>query len=101
MLLYVISAAVFAVVFLAGFVLIRKNPTWIEKAVIQLSLVGFFIQIAINWLFLGKGMVYNPFVENTTLTQTSVHFLILCLISIFCYCSLMMILYKAHEFYNE
>lgn len=100
MLIYQISLAIFVLIGILGFVVIRSNPTWVERAVTQITLLGFLAQIAVNWLFLGSGMVYNPFAE-AVLGRTSITFLVFCLVSIFCYASLLMIFYKAHEFYHE
>lgn len=99
--IYAISAVLFAVVFAIGFIIIRKKPSSSEKASAIISAVGFLVQIAINWLFLGTGMVHNPLAKSVPVEQTAIAFLVLCLVSIFCYAALLMVFYKIHEFYHE
>lgn len=100
--LYLVSAILIALVFVISFIIVRKIANQhAEKLVTRICAVGFVLQIIVNWLFLGAGMVHNPFAEQASVEQTSIAFLILCLVSIFCYGSLLLILYKAHEFYHD
>lgn len=99
--IYGISTILIAIVFAIGFIIIRKKPVGSEKMVTYLSTIGFLVQIAINWLFLGDGMAHNPFADAVPVEQTAIAFLVLCLVSIFCYAALLMVFYKIHEFYHE
>ncbi|MFB6349399.1 hypothetical protein [Moraxella marmotae] len=101
MMIYAISVAIFLLILLIGLYLIRRQGSSSEKVVTRLCVIGFICQIIINWLFWGDGIIYNPFANGASLEKTGLVFLVLCLISIFCYSALLLILYKANEFYNE
>ena len=101
MFVYLISLVLFALIALIGLLIVRRGGSSIERIVTRIAVAGFLVQILINWLFLGSGAVHNPLADGAVVEQTAISFLILCLLSIFCYSALLMIFYKAHEFYNE
>ena len=98
--LIAISLAIVLVIFGAGAAMVRKRPKLAEKTVGKLVFVGFVFQMLANWLFWGKGVAFNPFAGATSADQSAMTFLFLCLVSIFCYASLLVILLKMHDFYN-
>ncbi|OAU94574.1 MULTISPECIES: hypothetical protein [Moraxella] len=101
MLIYFVSAVIFFFILSVGLYITRRHGVRSEKVIVRLCLIGFLCQILINWLFWGDGVIYNPFSATGSVDRTGLTFLVLCLISIFCYASLLMLLYKANDFYNE
>lgn len=100
MAIYGISILMFVLILITGLIIVRRAGIRSEKAITRLCIVGFLCQILINWMFWGNGAIYNPFVHAVA-DKSSLTFLVLCLISIFCYSALLLLLYKANEFYNE
>ena len=100
MAIYAISIAMFLLILVIGLFIVRRTGIRSERVITILCVVGFLCQILINWMFWGDGSIYNPF-AHAVADQSSLTFLVLCLISIFCYSALLMLLYKANEFYNE
>lgn len=100
-LIYAVSTLLFVLVFVCGYLIIRTRPTWAEKSSVMLSALGFVCQIGINWIFCGNGRIYNPYALSVTTEKSMILFLFLCLVSIFCYSALLMVFYKAYEFYHE
>ena len=99
---YIISLVVYAVVFGAGMYIVKKHPRQIEKLITKLCFVGFVLQLMINYLFWGHQAVkLNPLATVISSERSSINLMFLALVSIFCYASLLVVLFKAKDFYEE
>lgn len=98
--IYAISFVVYAIVFCAGFYLVKKQPKNVERLVGKVAFIGFCLQIAINYMLKDSAVFYD-FISSTHSHRSSINFLFLCLVSIFCYASLLVVLYKSNDFYND
>lgn len=94
---YLVSAIILLVIFASGFLIVRIRPNLVDKAVTKIVALGFFFQVAVNWLFWGN---LADLLMTLSADKASVKFLFLCLISIFVYAGALALLYKAHDFYN-
>lgn len=101
MLIYILSFVLFVVALGLGYISVRKFPKRAERTIGRIVFVAFVCQILVNWLFWSKGVAYNPWAGDVSAGHGSLNFLVLCLVSIFCYSGLLTILLKAHDFYNE
>lgn len=101
MLIYIISFVVFVIALGLGYISVRKFPKRAERIIGRIVFISFACQILINWFFWSTGVVYNPWVDDAVAGHGSLQFLVLCLVSIFCYSALFTLLLKAHDFYNE
>lgn len=100
--LYVISLVVYAIILLSGLYITKKTPTHCEKIITKLCLVGFGLQLMLNYLFWGSGAsAFNPLASVVSAERSAVNLMFLALISIFCYAGLLTILFKAKDFYEE
>ncbi|OPH39295.1 hypothetical protein [Moraxella lacunata] len=60
--IYLFSFLIYAVVFGAGFYLVRKNPTKVERLVGRICFIGLILQLFVNYLFWGQyGKCFQPF----------------------------------------
>lgn len=98
---YVLSFVVYVCILGLGVTLIKKNALQTERSAAKIAFVGFCIQIFINWSSLGN----VPAMPQMTAFNVGKHpyldFMILALISIFCYASILVIFYKTHDYYHE
>lgn len=98
--IYIISFILYTAVFLVGMFFIHKRPQTAESAIHKIAIVGFFLQLLINWLFWGNLSAFNPIAPVVSMERSALNFMFLCLISIFCYASIFVLLLKANEYYN-
>lgn len=99
--LYIISILISSIVFISGLIVIHKKPHLANQILGKLVFFGCVLQILTNWLFWGEGTSFNPFAVIISTDKSYIRFMILCLVSIFCYSSALALLYKAHDFYNN
>ena len=99
--IYVISFVVYAIVFMAGFYVVKKQPKRADKTVARLCLVGFTLQLMINYVFWGNIIAFSPISAYVSVERSAVHLMFLALIAIFFYAALLVVLFKAHDFYHE
>ncbi|MDO5652110.1 MAG: hypothetical protein Q4G13_08280 [Moraxella sp.] len=99
--IYGISFVVYAGVFGAGLYIVKRLPTQAEKLITKLTFVGFMLQVAINYIFWGNPSAFFAGDPLASSERLAVNFMFLCLISIFCYASLLVILFKARDYYHE
>lgn len=100
--IYLFSFLIYAVVFGAGFYLVRKNPTKVERLVGRICFIGLILQLFVNYLFWGSmASAFNPLAVMISPERSAVNLMFLALISIFCYASLLVVLFKENDFYNE
>lgn len=100
--IYLFSFLIYAMVFGVGFYLIRCNPATVERLVGWLCFIGLILQLFVNYLFWGSmAGTFNPLAVMISPERSAVSLMFLALISIFCYASLLVILFKANDFYNE
>lgn len=100
MIVYIISFIVYLLVFIVGMVAIHKKPQMAEKIIHKVAILGFFLQIFINWLFWGDLSAFNPIATLASMERNALNLMFLHLISIFCYAGMFVLLLKANEFYN-
>lgn len=100
MIVYIISFIIYAIVFLVGMFFIHKKPNIAEKAIHKISITGFALQLLINWAFWGDLSAFNPIAPIASMERSALNFMFLCLISIFCYASLFVLLLKSNEYYH-
>lgn len=97
---YVLSFIVYMIIFSIG-VAVAKKAQKIELVGAAISMVGFFIQVFINWASLGN-IPSMPQIGNFNITQHGLlDLIILSMISVFCYAGLLVIIYKAHDYYKQ
>lgn len=100
--IYLISVVIYAVILGAGLYLIKRHPAKCETVMTKLCLMGFLLQLMVNYLFWGGQMsALNPLAQLFGGERSAVNLMILAIISIFCYASLMVILFKAKDFYES
>lgn len=100
--IYIFSLIIFVIVFGAGFYIIKKNPAKVEHLVGRICFLGLAMQLFVNYLFWGsRASAFNPLALVISPERSAVNLMFLALISIFCYAGLLVILYKAHDFYND
>lgn len=99
--IYILSLIIYVIILGIGIYLIRNNPKKAERSATTTALTGFIIQIFINWASLGNIPAMPQIGIFDEGQQGSLDFLILSLISIFCYGALLVILYKANDYYHE
>lgn len=100
MIVYIISFIIYAIVFLVGMFFIHKKPQIAESCIHKVAIIGFVLQLLINWLFWGDVSAFNPIAPIASMERSALNFMFLCLISIFCYASMFILLLKANEYYN-
>lgn len=97
---YVLSFIVYMIILGIG-VAVAKKAQKIELAGVTVSMVGFLIQVFINWASLGN-IPSMPQISNFNITQHGLlDLIILSMISVFCYAGLLVIIYKAHDYYHQ
>lgn len=99
--IYLISLVVYVAVFAAGFYVVKKHPQRVERLLGRLCFLGLMMQLLVNYLFWGSAATFNPLATLVSADRSSVNLMYLALISIFCYASLLVVLFKANDFYNE
>lgn len=101
MLVYVISFIIYAIIFMLGMFFIYKRRDILEGFIQKIVAVGFLLQMLINWLFWGNASAFKfiPMIAN--MERNALNFMLLSLISIFCYSALFVFLIKANEYYQE
>lgn len=98
---YLISLVIYVVVFGACMRIIKTQPDRVEGFITKICFVGFCLQLMINYLFWGNANAFGILSQVVSIERSSMNLLFLCLTSIFCYGSLMVLLFKANDFYNE
>lgn len=102
MMIYAISAVVYVIILLAGLYVAKTRPAKCERVIVKLCFMGFALQLMVNYLFWGSGVSnFNPLATIVGAERSAVNLMFLALVSIFCYASLLTILFKAKEFYEE
>ncbi|MDO4897034.1 MAG: hypothetical protein Q3971_06695 [Moraxella sp.] len=100
--IYVISALVYVIVLLSGLYVAKTRPVKCERVIVKLCFVGFVLQLMVNYLFWGSGASnFNPLAMIVGAERSAINLMFLALVSIFCYASLLTILFKAKDFYEE
>lgn len=98
---YVLSLIVYLLILGAGIYIIKKNPKKMERYATKIALIGFAVQMFINWASLGN----LPFMPQIAIFGKGQHgsldFMLLSLVSIFCYAGLLVIFYKAYDYYKD
>lgn len=97
---YVVSFIIYVIILGIG-VAIAKKAQKIELYGVVVSMVGFAIQVFINWAALGN-IPSMPQISNFSVTQHGLlDLIILSMVSVFCYAALLVIIYKAHDYYHH
>lgn len=99
--IYLISFVIYVLVFVAGFYVVKKHPSRVEQWLGRLCFGGLLLQLSVNYLFWGEVANFNPLATLVGTEHSAVNLMYLALISIFCYASLLVLLFKANDFYNE
>lgn len=99
--IYVISLAIYVAVLSAGLYLVKKRPHLVEKWLGWLCFVGLMAQLVVNYLFWGSAVSFNPLATLISPERSSLNLMYLAFISIFCYASLLALLFKANDFYHD
>lgn len=99
--IYLISLVVYAIVLTAGMYIVRKHPYQVERLLGRICLVGFVLQLLVNYVFWGQAANLNPLSGFVSPEPSAVNLMYLALISIFCYAALLALLFKANDFYND
>lgn len=98
---YVLSLVVYLLILAAGIYIIKKSPKRVERYAAKIALIGFFVQMFINWASLGN-LPFMPQIDILAKGQHgSLDFMLLSLVSIFCYAALLVIFYKAYDYYQN
>lgn len=97
---YAISFVIYVIVFGACLHLIKSQPDRAESFVVRICLVGFCLQLFINYLFWGNPTAFGILSEIAHIERNMINLFFLSLTSIFCYGSLMVLLLKAKDFYQ-
>lgn len=100
MMVYLISFVIYMIVLGVGIFVIQKTPKNFERHIIKLALLGFAIQLFINWASLGNLPVLPQLERLNRADNATFELMILSLISIFCYASMLVIFFKAHDYYH-
>lgn len=96
---YVLSFIIYVIILGIG-VAIAKKVKRIELQGALITLIGFVIQVFINWASLGN-IPAMPQISNFNITQHALlDLIILSMVSVFCYGALLVIIYKAHDYFN-
>lgn len=98
---YLISFVIYAIVFGVGFFLVKTNSSKVERLLGWICFVGLLLQVLVNYLFWGSAASFNPLATLISSERSAVNLMFLALVSIFCYAGLLVILYKAHDFYHD
>lgn len=101
MLVYLVSFVVYAIIFLIGMFFIYKNHENVEGVIQKLVVIGFLVQVLINWLFWGNSSAFELIDVLAQMERNSLNFMLLSLISIFCYSALFVFLIKANEYFHD
>lgn len=99
--IYLLSLVVYVVVFMACMYIIKTQPDKVEKLITKICFVGFCSQLMINYLFWGNISAFGIISQVVSIERSAINLMFLCLTSIFCYASLLALLFKANDFYNE
>lgn len=98
---YVLSLIVYLLILGAGIYVIKKTPKKVEKYAAKIALMGFAVQVFINWASLGN-LPFMPQMGNLDQGQyDSLDLMMLSLVSIFCYGAMLVIFYKAYDYYHD
>lgn len=101
MLVYLVSFVVYAIIFMIGMFFIYKNHENIESIIPKVVAVGFVFQILINWLFWGDTSAFEMIDMLAQMERNALNFMLLSLISIFCYSALFVFLIKTNEYFHD
>lgn len=97
---YVLSFIVYMIILSIG-VAVAKKAQKIELAGAAVSMIGFLIQVFINWASLGN-IPSMPQIANFNITNHGLlDLIILSMVSVFCYAALLVVIYKAHDYYKQ
>lgn len=99
--IYIISIVIYAIIFGASMHIIINQPSHVEKLVAKLCLLGFLLQAMVNYVFWGELNTFSPFISDLGIERNAINLMMACLISLFCYASLLVLLFKANDFYNN
>ncbi len=99
--IYLISFVIYAIVFGVGFYLVKTNPNKVERLLGRICFIGLIFQVLVNYLFWGSAASFNPLATIISSERSAINLMFLALVSIFCYAGLLIVLYKAHDFYHE
>lgn len=97
---YVLSLIIYLLILGAGVYIIKKNPKKVEKYAAKIALMGFAVQVFINWASLGN-LPFMPQISNAKEQYDSLDLMMLSLVSIFCYGAMLVIFYKAYDYYHS
>lgn len=97
---YLLSLVVYVIVFFVCLHLIKTKPSQSDSLVVRICLVGFALQLMINYLFWGNSGAFWVLSNFVQIERSMINLLFLTLTSIFCYASLMVLLFKAKDFYQ-
>ncbi|STZ09149.1 Uncharacterised protein [Moraxella caprae] len=98
--IYAVSVVWYALIFILGMAFIKKMPDRAERWVGILVFIGFCTQILINYVGLGHLGVFE-LLAHLDHDRSAFNLMVLCLISIFCYSALFVMLIKAYDYYQE
>lgn len=97
---YVLSFIVYMIIFGIG-IAVAKKVERIELPGAIVSMIGFLIQVFINWASLGN-IPSMPQIANFNVTNHGLlDLIILSMVSVFCYAALLVVIYKAHDYYKQ
>lgn len=99
--IYLLSFVVYLIVFAIGiyFIVIQSQKTTNITHVV--CLVGFVIQVLINYLFWGNVSAFGFLSSIINNERTLTNLLILCIISVFCYGLLDVVFVKLNDYYHR
>lgn len=101
MMVYLLSFVIYVAVLGLGILVIQKCKQNYERHMIKLTLFGFGTQLFINWASLGNVAQMPQLNLLNRANSGNIELMILTLISIFCYASLLVIFFKAYDYYHS
>nr|WP_315041568.1 hypothetical protein [uncultured Moraxella sp.] len=98
--IFAISLLAYLIIFAIGLYIVYQKPTLVDKDIEKVAFVGFIVQILINLTLWRQPKAFVPFMPLQSMEKSAVNFMGLCLISVFCYASLLVLFYKTHDYQN-
>ncbi|WP_066805162.1 hypothetical protein [Moraxella oblonga] len=98
---YIVSLIIYVLIFVVGMYFIKSQTDSAKASIIKANLVGFCIQILINYAFWGNPDAFGILSQFVNIERDTTNFILLCLTSVFCYGSLLALLFMADNLYHE
>lgn len=97
---YLVSLVVYILIFVVG-MKFAKSFDNTKSRIIMICLVGFCLQIFINYVFWGNSDAFGVLSQFVKIERDMTNFILLCITSIVCYGSLLTVLFLINNLYDE